>query len=202
MDDEQCFAAIAGGGAQARKAVGVLYERHARRMLGMLRGWGLSPDDASDVLQEVFVKLARLHGTAAPIRHPRAYMATALRHSFIDYLRGRDPAISESSMGTSDDEAEESYLERLPGDGPIDAEIGFRDCLDRALNAFRARNEEAAQAVYLAVVEELSRQELAEVLGRTYGATREFLSQCMRKFEGLLRQMCPDYVPDEGVAGS
>ncbi len=202
MDDEQCFAAIAVGGSQARKAVGILYDRHARRMLGTLRGWGLSPDDASDILQEVFVKLARLHGSATPVRHPRAYMATALRNSFVDFLQGRDPAVNESSMGANDEEPEESYLERIPGDGPIDSEMGFQDCLDRAFKAFRARNAEGAQAVYLAVVEEFSRQELAEVLGRTYGATREFLSQCMRKFEGLLREICPDYVPDEGVTGS
>lgn len=199
MDDEQCFAAIAVGGAQARKAVGILYDRHARRMLATLRAWGLSPDDSSDVVQELFVKLARLEGTGSRVNHPRAYMATALRNSFVDLLRGRDPAINESSLSGNSEDAEESYLEKVPGAGPIDAELGFRHCLDSALNVLRSRNAEAAQAVYLAVVEEFSRQELAEVLGRTYGATREFLSQCMRKFEGLLRELCPDYVPDGGV---
>jgi RNA polymerase sigma factor (sigma-70 family) len=202
MEDEQCFAALAVGGGQARKAVGVLYDRHAKRMLGTLRAWGLSPDDSLDVLQEVFVKLARLEGAGTTVNHPRAYMATALRNCFVDFLRGRDSAINESSLSGSGEEDEESILEKVAGDGPIDAELGFRDCLDRALKAFRAKNADAAQTVYLAVVEELSRQELAEVLGRTYGATREYLSQCMKKFEGLLRQICPDYVPDDGVAAS
>ena len=198
MDDEQCFAAIAAGGAGARKAIGALYERHARRMLGTLRGWGLSPDDASDVLQEVFVKLARLK---TAVQHPRAYLATTLRNSFVDFLRGRNPEVNESVLQTGDEDAEESFIERMPAPESGDAELGLRDCLARALEAFRTRNPEGARAIYLAVVEELSRQELAEVLGRTYGATREFLSQCMRKFEGLVRQICPDYVPDEGVTG-
>lgn len=146
------------------------------------------------------MKLARIENSGTQVKYPRAYMATTLRNCFVDLLRSRGPEINESSIFNSDDEAEESFLEKQPGAGPIDAELGFQHCLDRTLKAFGAQNAEAARTVYLAVVEELSRQELAEAIGRSYGATREFLSQCMKKFEGLFREICPEYVPDEGVA--
>ena len=147
------------------------------------------------------MKLARIESSGTQVQKPRAYMATTLRNCFVDLLRSRGPEINESAMFAGDDEAEESYLEKQPGAGPIDAELGFQHCLDRTLTAFGADNAEAARAVYLAVVEGLSGRELGEVLGRTHGATREFLSQCMRKFERLFRELCPDYVPDEGRVG-
>jgi len=200
MDDEQCFAALAAGGKGARKAIGILYDRHAKRMLATLRAWRLSPDDSADVVQEVFMKLARIENSGTQVNNPRAYMTTTLRNCFVDLLRSRGPEISESSMFSGDDEAEESFLEKQPdSNDPIDAELGFRHCLDRTLKAFGAQNPEGARTVYLAVVEEFSRQEIAEAIGRTYGATREFLSQCMKKFEVLFREICPEYVPDHGV---
>jgi len=198
MDDEQCFAALAAGGKGAEKAWGILYERHAKRMLATLRAWRLSPDDSADVVQEVFMKLARIQKSRTQVKNPRAYMATTLKHCFVDFLRSRRPEINESSTTSGDGEADDSIIDKQLGDGPIDDEIGFQDCLDRALKTFRAQNEEAAQTVYLSVVEQFSGQELAEVLGRSHGATREFLSQCKRKFEGLFREICPEYVPDQG----
>ena len=67
------------------------------------------------------------------------------------------------------------------------------DCVRRAWRAFTADHPQRAEALNLAILEEWSPVELADYLGRSYGATREYLSQCRKVLRGYVQHWCGDH---------
>jgi len=198
ISDKECFHAISKGGTPARQALGTLYDQHARKFLAHLRRKGFSTDNAEDILQEVFLRIARLGANAAAIEHPRAYMWRALENCATDLWRSKAKSeLSESDLSPSDHAEEGFTMDQLPGTDDDDADnAGFVQCFEHCLEAYFDNNPEGATAIKLAVIEGFSGQELAEALGRSYGAAREFLSQCRKRFSALLMELCYDYIPE------
>jgi len=83
--------AVDGGGADA---LARLYDRTAAAIYGFALWHTRSPDDAADILQEVFVRVARNRHRLAAVRHPRAWLLTIARRLATDAgrRRGRDAA--------------------------------------------------------------------------------------------------------------
>lgn len=196
MTDQECFQALARGGRAAREALGALYEQHSRKLLAHLRRKGFSFDQAEDIVQEVFVNIARLGERAATVEHPRAYLWRALENHAMDVLRKRKE-LTAADLPGGDDPEDGFDMDLLPAEVLSDEQNpGFLECFQRTLNAFFRDNPEGAKAINLAVIEGYTGEELAEAIGRTHGATREFLSQCRKKFAKMLMEFCHDYVPE------
>jgi DNA-directed RNA polymerase specialized sigma24 family protein len=68
------------------------------------------------------------------------------------------------------------------------------DCVRRAFQDFATAHPERAQALGLVAFEGWTAHELATYLGRTYGATREYVSQCRTHLRPYLVRRCGDYV--------
>ena len=198
MNDEECLKAIADGGRVANEAIGILYDRYARRFLAYLLRRKFSPEDAEDMVQDVFVNIAsKLQGSSSNISNGRAYLYRALHNRLVDFLRAKRPTISESDLGPAGEDQENPIWDVLTKHWPIEEDnFDFLRCLQGALHHFYDQNSEAGTAIDLAAIEGFSGRELAEVLGRTYGATREFLYQCKKKFQALLMELCYDYIPE------
>jgi len=202
MNDEDCLRKIAAGGRGAQKAIGILYDRYARRFVGYLIRRRFSMEDAEDMVQDVFIKVVSgLSESSAEITNGRAYLYRALHNRLVDFLRAKKPVINESELGGADDNDSSAGFESFQGLGGIDEDdTGFLMCFQTALKSFYDENVEAGTVIDLAVIEGFSGQELANVLGRTYGATREFLSQCKKKFQACLKELCYDYIPEANPA--
>jgi RNA polymerase sigma-70 factor (ECF subfamily) len=85
--DRRLLRRLAKGEARALAA---LYDRHGRALYshGL---WLLGrPQDAEDVVQSVFVKLAQRAGELGAIRHPAAYLHRMARREAVDLMRRRD----------------------------------------------------------------------------------------------------------------
>lgn len=201
MNDEDCLKAIASGGRAGQKAVSTLYERYARRFLGYLTRRRVSVEDAEDLVQDVFVKVvSSVQGSTKTIENGRAFLYRSLHNRFVDHLRAKKPNVSEGDLGSEG--TTDSGFEMIAGNPGIENdETGFLLCFQGALREFYRDNQEAGTVIDLAVIEGFSGKELAEVLDRTYGATREFLSQCKKKFQRLLAELCYDYMPESAGAG-
>jgi RNA polymerase sigma-70 factor (ECF subfamily) len=83
---DELFEDLAGGDAAALEG---LYDALAEEVYGLALWRTGSPDDASDVLQEVFVRLARAGPRLRRIREPRAYVLRVAQRASIDVHRRR-----------------------------------------------------------------------------------------------------------------
>lgn len=72
-----------------REALAELYDGHANALFGHALALGCSPEDAEDLVQGVFVKLAGMGARLLGIRSAGAYLHRMLRAAFVDCERHR-----------------------------------------------------------------------------------------------------------------
>ncbi len=182
--------------AVRRQALGVLYERHHRRVFNVawrvLGDWGL----AQDVTQDVFLHLAGRISTFRGDAGLTSWIYRITVNRAID-ARRRERRRPAWRMGDSEPDGP---VRRPRGDEGESAEVG--DGLARAERADRvqlalARLSPKLRAIaVLRYVEGLSYEQLAEVLGCAPGTVKSRLSRAHAALERALEETAP--APEDG----
>jgi len=180
-DDARLLSALQGGSeAGRRQALTALYRRHAGRLRDYYRRHGASAAEADDWTQDTFMRVLR---RAHTVREPQcltAWVWTTARRVMIDALRqrrGHQPLT-------------EAAAERLVDPAAPVAEQLAREQRDQhireAFERFATLHPERARCLMWATVDDLATAEIADILGRSPGATREYVSQCRKKLRPFL----------------
>jgi RNA polymerase sigma-70 factor (ECF subfamily) len=150
-----------------RAAFGMLYERYARFVHGVLLA-GAQRDDVQDLVQDVFFRaLRQLHTLREPAAFG-AWIATMARNEARMHHRARKPT--------------EELSDQLPGPAPEPAADALQ--MEVVLSALRALPERYGEPLALRLVEQMSGEEIARKLGLTHGTVRVYLHHGIR----LLRE--------------
>jgi len=152
-----------------------------REAAAALRSWHA----AEDVVQEGMVKVWQRCATFKGPNDPLAWIRQIVRNTLIDAVRARPP-----EQPLHDDDGEltqeaQSAVNRLsasiatPDEALRSHEVErvFRRCFDR----FAAAHPEHALVLRWVVEDGLDNAAVEQLLDRTPGATREFISQCRKK---------------------
>ena len=131
-----------------------LYDGHAQALYAFLLGLTLCEADSKDLLQDVFVRLARSPGCLDGVVSERGYLIRLAHNLFVDLARRRGAR----ERGGERLEAEAAGLFAKGPDGDAAA---FRECLDRALGGLP---EEQRAVVLLKLWEGLTFEAIAEAL--------------------------------------
>ena len=90
MSDEgvlaEALAALARG---EKEAMAVLYDEAGRDLYGLALWRTGNAQDAADVVQEVFVRLAQTRASLGGISKPKAYLMSMAHRAAVDLFRGR-----------------------------------------------------------------------------------------------------------------
>jgi RNA polymerase sigma-70 factor (ECF subfamily) len=132
-----------------------LYDEHAQALFAFLLNFTRDPDDTRDVLQEVFIRLAREPDLLRSIRDERPFLIRLAHNAAVDLLRRRG--------------AREKYHDQF-GHEPVSAfasaadpdKQSFRKALAAALGELPA---DQRAVVHLKLWEELTFEQIAAVLG-------------------------------------
>ena len=131
-----------------------LYDDHAQALFAFLLNFTRDEADTRDILQDIFVKLARQSELLNPARDERAFLLRLAHNAAIDLMRRR---------GTRDKHHEQFGAERLNAFAPIDDpdEAAFRQELSVALGELPA---EQRAVVHLKLWEGLTFEQIAAAL--------------------------------------
>jgi DNA-directed RNA polymerase specialized sigma24 family protein len=200
VDDRTCLERIGQGGKPAQTALTVLYERYARVFYGYLRHhrFRFSHAESEDILQDTFVRLARLRGRAFAVPDlPRPWLYKILVHCAIDHHRQRpaENRAAQSGGQRDDDLSATPWEERTPG--PLLPEATWAG-VHAALLAFQTDYPEPGAALELTILEGWGIRELAQFLDKPEGATREYLSYWRKRLRDYLQRFCPDCFATDG----
>lgn len=108
--------AASDGGAAAdsgmARPLGDTVRQERARLLAFIRRRLPDPDDAEDLLQDVFVELAEAYRLAKPIGRVASWLFAVARHKISDWYRGRNGrhTVSLSEPGYADDESDGPVL--------------------------------------------------------------------------------------------
>lgn len=193
VDDASCIELIRRGGKKAQQGMSVLYQRYAPLLIGyLMKNFGFTHEEAEDVIQDAFVNIVRYLSTTRQETEVREVGPWIWR---ITINRAKDILRSPERRRR----VEEDVVEReraAPQEDTPDA--GLVDCVRRAFRAFAADHPTRAEALRLAILEEWTMQELTTYLERSYGATREYVSQCRKALRPYLEH-CRDYLQPSEV---
>ena len=139
----------------ARLDIERLYDEHAQPLYAFLLNFTRDEADTRDLLQEIFVKLARSPKLLAGVREERAFLVRLAHNAAIDLMRRR---------GTRDQAKENFAAEMISPFAPTSDpdEIVFREELAAALGELPA---DQRAVVHLKLWDDLTFEEIAAALG-------------------------------------
>lgn len=160
-----------------------------REAVSALRHLGAAEDLVQDTLIKVWQRCASFRAEG----HPFAWVRQILRRALLDALRARVPEEPLEDEAGNFTTAAQAVVDRLSADRVMrpDAEHEARvleAMYQRCYARFAAAHPEHAQVLRWVAEDELGPAEVAELLGRSPGATREFLSQCRKKARPFLAE--------------
>ncbi len=185
QDDTNCVSLIRRGGQARREGVAILYGRYAGQFQRYYRRNRVPEDHIEDVVQDAFIGIVRACGGFRGDCDIRLWLWKIARNAMMSYFRRLRPVGSlEDTPGA--DERMASAPDETPGDS-------IEECVQSAFRQFAGRHPERAEVLRLSTIEGWSIAELAAFLSRTLGATREYVSQCRKRFRPYL-DLCRDYL--------
>ena len=177
--DQTSLDGIRRGGATRAEGIVRLYRAYARRFLGYFLKHRVPREQAEELVQDVFVSIVRHCGEFRGEARIDAWMWAIARNALIDHVRRQRPEVA-----LQDDELLDAAGATV--DPPSHDARDLEDCVRRAYAAFAAAHEDRAQVLALVVYEEWDISDVAAMVRRTPGATREYLSQCRKKLRPFL----------------
>ncbi|MBD2859240.1 RNA polymerase sigma factor [Spongiibacter sp. KMU-158] len=171
---------IACGGEAGRRALKDLYFQYAHRFRGYFLRRGLNQADAEDLTQESFIKIVRSAANANSITAPRAWLWSVAKSVLLDHLK-KTPSSNQEWDAQGDEPFSEFSHDQQ----------AMARCVEQQFQQFASSSPEGAQIIRWVVLDGFSSTEVAEMIDRTHGATREYLSQLRKKLRPLL-EVCRD----------
>lgn len=142
-------------------------------------------DASRDLVQETFIKVwqrcATFHGDSELL----PWIKSIMRHGILDRFRRADGAVSLEDEDEMNTDVQRRISELSAANNPTPDDEARRrqlaECFGHCWERFE-RDAPAHAAVMSWIVQDgLSNEEISALLGRTPGATREFISQCRKR---------------------
>ncbi|MBX3733246.1 MAG: sigma-70 family RNA polymerase sigma factor [Verrucomicrobiae bacterium] len=156
-----------------------LYDAHAAALFAYALQLTRSETEARDVLQEVFMRLARREILPADLRDARAFLLRMTHHVVVDTVRRRD-----SRRRTEDAMATEPVALFAPTIDPDEA--AFREAL---ANALRELPPDQRAVVHLKLWEGLTFEQIATLLDLSPNTAASRFRYGIDKLRTLLRPL-------------
>jgi RNA polymerase sigma-70 factor (ECF subfamily) len=171
------------GGKDAELAARQLYEllwHHLARFFVRHRQDDATAEDlVHETLAQAILQVHTLRDDAAFLGWIWRIARNAL------YAHGRDHAQEDDQTTDLDEDGWQALFETRADPSHGDPVVQL--CLQGQLEKFRHDHPERAWCIEQAVLEDWDGKTLSAILGRSYGATREYLSQCRKKIADYLR---------------
>ena len=183
-DENNCLNLIRQGGKAREEGISGLFQLYAIPFKRYFIKHRISVADADDLVQETFVNIVRYCSTYRNECEIRIWLWKIARNCMMTYFRKQKPPHEDIDA-----------LAETIADPKTSKDAGptLEDCVKRAFLRFSEQNHERAEMLTLATIQGWSTKELAELLGRSLGATREYVSQCRKHFKPFL-DVCRDYI--------
>ena len=162
-------------------ALGILYDRHSARLMGLAQRILGDTGEAEEVLQEVFLHVWKAAATFDPSRGPvLAWLLVATRSRSIDRLRSRRPG--QSARIRSLEEAPETASRE-----DVEADAAGREWEAQCRAVIGELPEDQRRALELAYFEGLTHQEIAERTATPLGTVKTRVRLGLMKLRERIR---------------
>ena len=167
-----------------RSAFGLLYDRYARMVHGILL-CRVPPREVDDLVQEVFLLALRKLDSLRDISRFGAWLSTITRNRANDYFRRSD------SLDRATDPEAEELAESRTNDHVVEQEAAM------TLAVLRTLPETYREPLMLRLVEGMTGPEIAMRIGLTHGSVRVNLHRGMQMLREKLAERVQGNLPEK-----
>ena len=154
--------------------------RFRKEFIGFAIKSGINKEDARDLVQEFTIdKLYMQSDSIKDIEFARTWMYRVLRNMVND--KGR--VLKKNREIPFDEDRDQSQAPKI-----LEENQTRSGCVQEQLAKFREAEPKRAEVMGF-IIDGLSPEEIGRIIDRSYGATREFMSQCRKKFK-LFIEIC------------
>jgi len=178
----EALASMRGVGPVREQGVRRLYDRFALKFQRYFVRHRVPLSQAEELVQEVFIRVMKGCDDYRGEAPPTVWLWTIVRNTMVSFHRGK--ATESASTQASDDETERLLTELPAAYMPS----WVQDCLGRQMARFEVEHPERAECISAIVLQDWGVDELAQFLGRSLAATREYVSQCRKKLRSFLHE--------------
>lgn len=142
-------------------------------------------ETARDLVQETFIRVWRRCATFRADSELLPWIRAILRHAILDRLRRTQPEVPLDTDTATDGQVARRIAElsaelvATPDDETRRRQLA--ECFAKCWRSFESAAPQHAAVMSWIVQDGMSNEQIAELLGRTPGATREFISQCRKR---------------------
>jgi len=176
------LADLKANGERQREALALLYRSAAPRLAAWYQSQGADRAMADDWVQDTFLRVMRGVGSLEADAAFAGWMWAIARNVMIDARRRRDSQMASlhEADGSGLSPGEAAICESARPDEWLES-LQHSAMVGRQFAAFRRDFPERARCIAWSCREDMSMSDLAAAIGRSVGATREYLSQCRKK---------------------
>ena len=194
MTDEEILKKLASGGSAQAVGLRQLYDGKGKAFGRFFIGRGLDSAAADDVMQETILKILKQASTYRGDGNANAWMWQIARNELTNYFRKNHNEVNlddEQWKKVEDEDSRKSPADRIfQAADNIDPSREAEACVSNGLSRFAVDQPERAFALEL-VVEGLDGNEIADRIGRSYAATRQYLLQCRHHLAPYIKECLP-----------
>lgn len=144
-------------------------------------------DDAADILQEVFIKIAAKLGTLADSERLKSWIFSIARNAIIDYYR--------KNAGNKKTELTQHLLDEVPTEAYLDATKGLETCLGGFIQNLP---EEYREIIIDSELKGISQKELSVKYHLPYPTMRSRVQRGRARLKEMLLDCCEIEVDSRG----
>ena len=187
MTDDEILIGVQAGGDRRTAALKALYLGKGTQFLRyFMWKWKLSRDNADDVLQETVLKILKHADTYRSEGNAGAWMWQIARNTVTDNYRKKP-----KEMSTEVDEDGQSTAEiQTSSIWGESASRAVEECVAAGIERFKEIDPDRGHVIEL-WVERVGQQEIADIIGRSYDATRQYLTQCRKALAPYIENCLP-----------
>jgi RNA polymerase sigma factor (sigma-70 family) len=178
MTDEEMLHGLKGDNALVTKALRYLYMNKGKEFGRYFVSCGVDRSLAEDIVQEAIIKIVKQINSYSSQGSVNSWMWQIARNCLIDFTRRR--SLSEESLDDQqwlNVDQQTSMKEFNQSAHDVEREVEL--CVSKGLKLFAKDHPERAYVLEM-VVEGIDSEQIAERLGRTYAALRQYLLQCRK----------------------
>jgi RNA polymerase sigma factor (sigma-70 family) len=197
MNELEIIKAICAGGRNKELAMNALYHKKSAEFRRYFVRRGLSREQAEDLIQDTFFKIFlnanKFTGDGGfGDKSANAWMWSIAKNRMRDHFRAERKSIDISIDDETLDDGSKVRVEwELAVNDPLNpAKQTVRDCVAHGLEQFAEDHADRARVLEMQMDKE-SVTSIAQHIDRTYGATREYLSQCKKVFQSYIEHCKP-----------
>lgn len=165
---------LQAGGERRKRAVTQLYTVFSGKIMSFLQLRGVPENESEDLLHDIFLAfIARCDGFTAS-GQGRGWIWSVVRSKLADRYR--------QTVKMSDQAYDDNWL--VESESYDEARL--KACVEGQMSAFSRDYTEGAQALSWVLEDGLDLRAVSEQLGRSYGATREFMRQIRSRLRSYI----------------